>query len=203
MSYDIKVKFPKIEEDTQDKVNVQTREEQYYDQEYDEVLDLYSRYEREGYKVSATFKTEGDVDYRVIADTLEQSDVAYTASLKFQNNSNRGMYDDVQQIASITFQQGFDFDVAAVLKINEESTVDFDHENTWFSEDAVYQVKPKAKSKDLTELLPLYDRLIEAGYDVVFDIKPKSGITADDFAVRLAAYPAGTELTFKLKDAEF
>lgn len=57
MSYDIKVKFPKIEEDTQDKVNVQTREEQYYDQEYDEVLDLYSRYEREGYKVSATFKT--------------------------------------------------------------------------------------------------------------------------------------------------
>ena len=39
MSYDVKVKFPKIEEDSQDKVNVQTREEQYYDQDYDEVLD--------------------------------------------------------------------------------------------------------------------------------------------------------------------
>lgn len=203
MSYDVKVKFPKIEEDSQDKVNVQTREEQYYDQDYDEVLDLYGSFERQGYKVAVTFKTEGDVNYRDIANTLEQSDIAYRASLKFKNNSNKGLYDTVSTIASITLQQGFDFDVSATLKINEESTIDFDHENTWFSEDATYQVKPKAKSKDLAELIPLYERLTDAGFDVMFDIKPKAATSEDEFAVRLAAYPAGTEITFRLTDSEF
>ena len=133
-----------------------------------------------------------------------QTAYSFIPHTEFLNKSNRGSYDEVLPISQIAFQQGYDYEVGVTLKINDESTVDFDKESTWFSpEDAIYIVKPKVSGKHLNEMVPIYERLLDQGFDVTFDIKPSSAETDDDFSKQLSAYPEGTEITMVLSDAEY
>lgn len=178
-----------------------------------EVLDLYSEYERAGYTISARYKTpveQGQADQEVspfeIAEGLTKQGIDYKATIKVKNATP---YDDAKALAKLVIAHGYDVQVGATLKINEDSVVDFDHESTWVQEDgknAIYKVTPKASSKDANELKGLYDSLDQHGYEVTMDIKPDVKSTDDereDFANQLSIYPDGTEVTLTLKESEY
>ena len=204
MTYTVKTKFPKEITEREAKEIVNTHDESETNLEADDVLSLYAHYQQSGYNIKATFKLQDDAGPVTIASKLDENNIAYKATLKFLNKANRGSYDEVLPISQIAFQQGYDYEVAVTLKVNDESTVDFDKESTWFSPaDAIYIVKPKVSGKHLNEMIPIYESLLNKGFDVTFDIKPSSAETDDEFAQQLAAYPDGTEITMTLSDAEY
>lgn len=204
MTYTVKTKFPKEITAREAKEIVNTHDESETDLDAEDVLALYAQYQQSGYNIKAAFKLQEDADPVSIASKLDEHNIAYKATLKFVNKSNRGSYDEVLPISQIAFQQGYDYEVGVTLKVNDESTVDFDKESTWFSpEDAIYIVKPKVSGKQLNEMIPIYERLLDQGFDVTFDIKPSGAETDDDFAQQLNAYPDGTEITMTLSDAEY
>lgn len=204
MTYTVKTKFPKEITEREAKEIVNTHDESETNLDTEDVLSLYAHYQQSGYNIKATFKLQEDADPVTVASKLDEHDIAYKATLKFLNKANRGSYDEVLPISQIAFQQGYDYEVGVTLKINDESTVDFDKESTWFSpEDAIYIVKPKVSGKHLTEMIPIYERLLDQGVDVTFDIKPSSAETDDDFSKQLSAYPEGTEITMVLSDSEY
>ena len=85
-----------------------------------------------------------------------------------------GTYEDMIKVGKIIEQQGYDYDISIKLKVNENSPVDFEKENSWFdSEFAKYSVLPKAASQDIMDLKSLYDQLSEAYYKPEISLKAK------------------------------
>ena len=109
----------------------------------------------------------------------------------------------IHPVASIIENYGFDYDVAILLKINDESTVNFDREGTWMSPtDAEYQIKSKARTKNIAELQGLYESLANTNVTSEIIVTPKSPKVEDEVASILSLCQEGTVVKFTLKDAE-
>lgn len=207
MSYNIKTIYPK-DEQMNSKQNTYTttrKQELAGEKDYNDVLNMYETYQREGYEVTPAIAllddaNAEDVSPFEIAERLTKSGIDYKASLKVKNGSD---YTTAIKLARVIEQNAYDFQMDIKLKINEKSPVNIDKESTWMdSDNAVYKITPKATSTDIKELKNLYEKLEELGYTPTIDIKAKkkSG-DDDDFATQLLAYPEGANITFTLKDA--
>lgn len=208
MQYILKTSYPKEEAVEGKKLTERTFNEFINDLEEDEVIKQYEQFLIEGYSVSVTFQPPSyslqgeETDPFVIAKQFELAGISYKATLKVKAS---GTYEDMLKVGKLIEQQGYDYDISIKLKVNENSPVDFEKENSWFdSEFAKYSVLPKASSQDIMDLKSLYDQLSEAYYKP--EISLKSKVRKDDdetFATQLAAYPEGTVVSFKLKDATY
>lgn len=208
MQYILKTSYPKEEAVEGKKLTERTFNEFINDLEKDEVIKQYDQLLSEGYSVSVTFQPptyslQGEeTDPFVIAKQFELAGISYKATLKVKAS---GTYEDMLKVGKMIEQQGYDYDISIKLKVNENSPVDFEKENTWFdSEFAKYSVLPKASSQDIMDLKSLYDQLSEAYYKPEISLKAKVRKDDDEtFATQLAAYPEGTVVSFKLKDATY
>lgn len=171
------------------------------DMSIDEILELYQQFERQGYRVSTKIDTKDiDMDPFEFAENLERVGIGYTSTL---NIKDKGTYDMIHPVASIIENYGFDYDVVILLKINEESTVNFDREGTWMSPtDAEYQIKSKARTKNINELHGLYEALATTNVTSEIIVTPKSPKTEDEVASILSLCQEGTVVKFTLKDVE-
>lgn len=208
MQYILKTSYPKEEAVEGRKLTERTFNEFVSDLEQDEVIEQYEQLLAEGYSVSVTFQPptyslQGEeTDPFVIAEQFELAGISYKATLKLKAS---GTYEDMLKVGKMIEQQGYDYDISIKLKVNENSPVDFEKENSWFdSEFAKYSVLPKASSQDIMDLKSLYDQLSEAYYKPEISLKAKVRKDDDEtFATQLAAYPEGTVVSFKLKDAAY
>lgn len=206
MQYTLKTSYPKEEAVEGKKLTERTFNEFINDLEEDEVIKQYEQLLIDGYSVSVTFQPptyslQGEeTDPFVIARQFELAGISYKATLKVKAS---GTYEDMLKVGKMIEQQGYDYDISIKLKVNENSPVDFEKENSWFdSEFAKYSVLPKASSQDIMDLKSLYDQLSEAYYKPELSLKAKVRKDDDEtFATQLAAYPEGTVVSFKLKDA--
>ena len=140
------------------------------------------------------------IDPFEFANNLERAGINYTSTL---NIKDKGTYDMIHPVASIIENYGFDYDVAILLKINDESTVNFDREGTWMSPtDAEYQIKSKARTKNIAELQGLYESLANTNVTSEIIVTPKSPKVEDEVASILSLCQEGTVVKFTLKDAE-
>ena len=140
------------------------------------------------------------IDPFEFANNLERAGINYTSTL---NIKDKGSYDMIHPVASIIENYGFDYDVAILLKINDESTVNFDREGTWMSPtDAEYQIKSKARTKNIAELQGLYESLANTNVTSEIIVTPKSPKVEDEVASILSLCQEGTVVKFTLKDAE-
>ena len=171
------------------------------DMSLDEILELYRQFERQGYRVSTKIDTKDlMIDPFEFANNLERAGINYTSTL---NIKDKGTYDMIHLVASIIENYGFDYDVAILLKINDESTVNFDREGTWMSPtDAEYQIKSKARTKNIAELQGLYESLANTNVTSEIIVTPKSPKVEDEVASILSLCQEGTVVKFTLKDAE-
>ncbi len=208
MQYTLKTSYPKEEAVEGKKLTERTFNEFINDLEEDEVIKQYEQFLTEGYSVSVTFQPPSyslqgeETDPFVIARQFELAGISYKATLKVKAS---GTYEDMVKVGKMIEQQGYDYDISIKLKVNENSPVDFEKENSWFdSEFAKYSVLPKASSQDIMDLKSLYDQLSEAYYKLEISLKAKVRKDDDEtFATQLAAYPEGTVVSFKLKDAAY
>lgn len=208
MQYILKTSYPKEEAVEGRKLTERTFNEFVSDLEQDEVIEQYEQLLAEGYSVSVTFQPptyslQGEeTDPFVIAEQFELAGISYKATLKLKAS---GTYEDMLKVAKMIEQQGYDYDISIKLKVSENSPVDFEKESSWFdSEFAKYSVLPKASSQDVMDLKSLYDQLSEAYYKPEISLKAKVRKDDDEtFATQLAAYPEGTVVSFKLKDAAY
>ncbi|USI66756.1 hypothetical protein LMK05_05620 [Lactococcus petauri] len=208
MQYILKTSYPKEEAVEGRKLTERTFNEFVSDLEQDEVIEQYEQLLAEGYSVSVTFQPptyslQGEeTDPFVIAEQFELAGISYKATLKLKVS---GTYEDMLKVAKMIEHQGYDYDISIKLKVNENSPVDFEKESSWFdSEFAKYSVLPKASSQDIMDLKSLYDQLSEAYYKPEISLKAKVRKDDDEtFATQLAAYPEGTVVSFKLKDAAY
>lgn len=206
MQYILKTSYPKEEAIEGKKLTERTFNEFINDLEEDEVIKHYDQLLSEGYSVSVTFQPPSyslqgeETDPFVIAKQFELAGISYKATLKVKAS---GTYEDMVKVAKMIEQQGYDYSITVKLQINENSPVDFEKENSWFdSEFAKYSVLPKASSQDIMDLKSLYDQLSEAYYKPEISLKAKVRKDDDEtFATQLSAYPEGTVVSFKLKDA--
>lgn len=206
MEYTLKTSYPKEEAVEGKKLTERTFNEFINNLEEDEVIKQYEQLLLDGYSVSVTFQPptyslQGEeTDPFVIARQFELAGISYKATLKVKAS---GTYEDMLKVGKMIEQQGYDYDISIKLKVNENSPVDFEKENSWFdSEFAKYSVLPKASSQDIMDLKGLYDQLSEAYYKPEISLKAKVRKDDDEtFATQLAAYPEGTVVSFKLKDA--
>lgn len=206
MQYILKTSYPKEEAVEGRKLTERTFNEFVSDLDSDEVIKQYEQLLAEGYSVSVTFQPptyslQGEeTDPFVIAEQFELSGISYKATLKLKAS---GIYEDMVKVAKMIEQQGYDYDISIKMKVNENSPVDFEKESSWFDSEFVkYSVLPKASSQDIMDLKSLYDQLSEAYYKPVISLKAKVRKDDDEtFATQLAAYPEGTVVSFKLKDA--
>lgn len=171
------------------------------DMSLDEILELYRQFERQGYRVSTKIDTKDlMIDPFEFANNLERAGINYTSTL---NIKDKGTYDMIHPVASIIENYGFDYDVAILLKINDESTVNFDREGTWMSPtDAEYQIKSKARTKNIAELQGLYESLANTNVTSEIIVTPKSPKVEDEVASILSLCQEGTVVKFTLKDPE-
>ncbi|RKV93167.1 MAG: hypothetical protein D8H99_28770 [Streptococcus sp.] len=171
------------------------------DMSLDEILELYRQFERQGYRVSTKIDTKDlMIDPFEFANNLERAGINYTSTL---NIKDKGTYDMIHPVASIIENYGFDYDVAILLKINDESTVNFDREGTWMSPtDAEYQIKSKARTKNIAELQGLYESLANTNVTSEIIVTPKSPKVEDEVESILSLCQEGTVVKFTLKDAE-
>lgn len=171
------------------------------DMSLDEILELYRQFERQGYRVSTKIDTKDlMIDPFEFANNLERAGINYTSTL---NIKDKGTYDMIHPVASIIENYGFDYDVAILLKINDESTVNFDREGTWMSPtDAEYQIKSKARTKNIAELQGLYESLANTNVTSEIIVTPKSPKVEDEVESILSLCQEGTVVKFILKDAE-
>lgn len=208
MQYTLKTSYPKEEAVEGKKLTERTFNEFINDLEEDEVIKQYEQFLTEGYSVSVTFQPPSyslqgeETDPFVIARQFELAGISYKATLKVKAS---GTYEDMVKVGKMIEQQGYDYDISIKLKVNENSPVDFEKENSWFdSEFAKYSVLPKASSQDIMDLKSLYDQLSEAYYKPEISLKAKVRKDDDEtFATQLAAYPEGTVVSFKLKDVTY
>ena len=206
MQYILKTSYPKEEAVEGKKLTERTFNEFINDLEQNEVIKQYDQLLSEGYSVNVTFQPpmyslQGEeTDPFVIAEQFELAGISYKATLKLKAS---GTYEDMLKVTKMIEQQGYDYDISIKLKVNENSPVDFEKENSWFdSEFAKYSVLPKASSQDIMDLKSLYDQLSEAYYKPEISLKAKVRKDDDEtFATQLSAYPEGTVVSFKLKDA--
>lgn len=206
MQYTLKTSYPKEEAVEGKKLTERTFNEFINDLEEDEVIKQYEQLLTEGYSVSVTFQPPSyslqgeETDPFVIARQFELTGISYKATLKVKAS---GTYEDMLKVGKMIEQQGYDYDISIKLKVNENSPVDFEKESSWFdSEFAKYSVLPKASSQDIMDLKSLYNQLSEAYYKPEISLKAKVRKDDDEtFATQLAAYPEGTVVSFKLKDA--
>jgi len=199
MNLYVKINYPNVES-TGDLLTVEkcTKEG---DMSLDEILELYRQFERQGYRVSTKIDTKDlMIDPFEFANNLERAGINYTSTL---NIKDKGTYDMIHPVASIIENYGFDYDVAILLKINDESTVNFDREGTWMSPtDAEYQIKSKARTKNIAELQGLYESLANTNVTSEIIVTPKSPKVEDEVASILSLCQEGTVVKFTLKDAE-
>lgn len=174
------------------------------DMSLDEILELYRQFERQGYRVSTKIDTKDlMIDPFEFANNLERAGINYTSTLNIKDKGTYDMIHPVASIASIIENYGFDYDVAILLKINDESTVNFDREGTWMSPtDAEYQIKSKARTKNIAELQGLYESLANTNVTSEIIVTPKSPKVEDEVASILSLCQEGTVVKFTLKDAE-
>ena len=209
MNFYVKINYPNVES-TGELLTVEkcTKEG---DMTLDKILELYQQFERQGYRVVTKISTKDlELDPFEFAERLEREGISYNATLQIKDN---GTYDMIHPVATIkkaqkgdiiTFENyGFNYDVAILLKINEESTINFDRESTWMSPtDAEYQIKSKAKTKNIEELQGLYEALANTNVNSDILVTPKSPKLEEDVAILLALCPEGTVVQFSLKDSE-
>ena len=199
MNLYVKINYPNVES-TGDLLTVEkcTKEG---DMSLDEILELYRQFEQQGYRVSTKIDTKDlMIDPFEFANNLERAGINYTSTL---NIKDKGTYDMIHPVASIIENYGFDYDVAILLKINDESTVNFDREGTWMSPtDAEYQIKSKARTKNIAELQGLYESLANTNVTSEIIVTPKSPKVEDEVASILSLCQEGTVVKFTLKDAE-
>lgn len=171
------------------------------DMSLDEILELYRQFELQGYRISTKIDTKDiDIDPFKFAENLERVGIGYTSTL---NIKDKGTYDMIHPVASIIENYGFDYDVVILLKINAESTVNFDSEDTWMSPtDAEYQIKSKARTKNINELHGLYEALENTNVTSEIIVTPKSPKTDYEVMSILSLCQEGTVVKFTLKDAE-
>ncbi|MFP7215876.1 hypothetical protein SFB95_02850 [Lactococcus garvieae] len=208
MQYILKTSYPKEEDVEGRKLTERIFNEFVSDLEQEEVIKQYEQLLSKGYSVSVTFQPptyslQGEeTDPFVIAEQFELAGINYKATLKLKAS---GTYEDMLKVGKMIEQQGYDYDISIKLKVNENSPVDFEKESSWFdSEFAKYSVLPKASSQDIMDLKSLYDQLSEAHYKPVISLKAKVRKDDDEtFVAQLAAYPEGTVVSFKLKDATY
>lgn len=207
MGYEVSVNYPKDEQMNSDArtFTVTSKTEILGELDTGDVISLYNNLERAGYVVTPTFTTTDESNEDAspfdIANELAELGIDYKATLKCKN---KGTYDEAQILVRLINAHGFDAEVDVKLKIHDESSVDFDKNNTWMdSTYTSYKVTPKAASTDANDLMGLYDTLQEKGYDVSIDIKPKKSTDeSSDFPTQLSAYPESTNIKFTLKDSD-
>lgn len=199
MNFYVKINYPNVES-TGELLTVEkcTKEG---DMTLDEILELYQQFERQGYRVVTKISTKDlELDPFEFAERLEREGISYNATLQIKD---KGTYDMIHPVATIIENYGFNYDVAILLKINEESTINFDRESTWMSPtDAEYQIKSKAKTKNIEELQGLYEALANTNVNSDILVTPKSPKLEEDVAILLALCPEGTVVQFSLKDSE-
>lgn len=207
MGYNISVSYPKDEQMNSDArtFTVTSKTEILGEMDASDVISLYMNLERAGYGITPSFATTDESADEVspfdIANELSKRGIEYKATLKCKNN---GTYDEAKTLVRLIHAHGFDVEVDVKLKIHDDSSVDFDKNNTWMdSTHTTYKVTPKAASTDAIELMGLYDTLQDKKYDVSINIKPKKSTDeSSDFPTQLSAYPDKTTIKFTLKDSD-
>lgn len=203
--FTVKTSFPVDQTPGDDKVVTTKKTEILSDVDVPVAVKLYNSYLTAGYKVSyslASAEADEEVDPFTLAEKLTKQGVDYVASLKV---STKGDYETMLPAIHAVEGAGFDLNVTVTLKVNDKTTINLDHPDSWDSSDAVYKLSPKAKSVDIDDLKGLYDNLVAKGFDAEITIKPKidkDAEPAESFAAQLSVYPDGTDLAFNLKQAE-
>ncbi|MDR0300662.1 MAG: hypothetical protein LBI13_11390 [Streptococcaceae bacterium] len=207
MAYQLKITYPREESATDNRTTERTVHEYLEELEIDDVIQEYEKCLTKGYSVATTF-TPPEVDAKgaepdpfAIASEFVRTGIVYKATLKLKAT---GSYEQMSKIAKIIEQEGYDYDIAVKLKVNENSPVDFEKESSWFdSQYAKYTINPKASTEDINELKALYDLLVEAKQEVKINLKAKVKKDDDEsFATQLAAYPDETLISLRLTDAD-
>nr|DAQ00269.1 MAG TPA: hypothetical protein [Caudoviricetes sp.] len=206
MTYQLKVIYPKQESVEPNKFTERSHNEFFEEVSAEDAIKTYKMLLLNGYSISTSFTPpeiveDENFDAFIVAENLELAGLPYTATIKLKSKTD---YERAQEIAKIVASQGFDYDITAKLKINENSPVDFDKESTWFdSEYAKYSVLPKAKSYDIMDLKSLYDTLLEMNLEVSIGLKMRTKKDNDEvFEQQLDSYPDDTLIILKLKDAD-
>lgn len=208
MTYQVKTVYPKEESVKDNKFTERTFNEFIEDVDSTEVIDIYNSLLSQGYSVTASFNpadidSDGEVlDVFEIAKKLELAGIPYKATLKLKKAE--GDYELMLKLAKAIESYGYDFDFVLKGKVNEHSTIDFEKQKSWFDPDfSKFEIKPKVKSDDINELKSLYDLLVKDNYNVSIGLVAKVKKDDDEaFSAQLDSYPDGTEVVFKLKDAE-
>lgn len=200
MTYQLTIKYPKLEERIDEKDSVTNKKETMTEISKEEILELYQEFTRAGYTVKVDFKTENafdEFDVFQMAHVLETNGIDYKATLKFLDKTNKGDYDTIAIIAQIIERYGFDYTVSSKLPVNEKSEINFDKEDTWFGPSAQYTLTPSIRVKSASEFKSLAEELNQHA-TVTGIIKTKQ---TDDQILYLCLdhYPAGTEVTLTLK----
>lgn len=209
--YSIKTKFPKEEvmDNTGSKFVTTSKQEQISVDTAGDVIELYNQY-ASAYAVTVSIAApeqadgeESDVSPFEIAEELTKNGIDYKATLKIKNGQS---FEEATELINAIDASGFEYTADIKLKINDATTANIRHVDTWTEDDTtVVKLTPKASSIDINELKPLFDKLTELELEPTIDIKPKAKSTddeANDFAAQLSAYPDGSEITFTLKDGE-
>ena len=207
MTYAIKIVYPKEEAVEDKKMTERTFHEYIDDVETDEVIQNYKSLLSQGYSIKASFlppvlsEKGKKLDAFAIAKKFELAGIPYSAVLKLKAS---GDYEAMSKVATIIEREGFDFEFTVKGKVNENSTIDFAKESTWFDKDfSKFDIKPKIKSSDIADLKSVYDSLVKEKYEVSISLTPKAKKDNDDaFANQLVSYPDETLVIFKLADAE-
>ncbi|MCT0449330.1 hypothetical protein [Lactococcus lactis] len=207
MTFQSKIIHPKEEEVKENKLTELMLNEFIEELSREEIIAQYEGLLTKGFSVNVVFQppmleSEGEeVDVFEIAKQFELAGIPYKATLKLKVS---GDYEYISKLAKLVEQQGFDYGVTASLIINENSTIDFEKESSWFDPDfAKYKLTPKASSQDINDLKTLYDELKKEHCKVSIDIKAKVKKDDDEsFVNQFTAYPDGTLVTFKLSDAD-
>ncbi|WDA67448.1 hypothetical protein [Lactococcus lactis] len=208
MTFQSKIIYPKEEEQKENRLTELMHNEYGEELTREDIITQYEGLLVKGFSVNATFQPpklenagEEEADIFEIAQQLELAGIPYKANLKLQAS---GEYEFISKIAKLVEQQDFDYRVTADLTINEDSTIDFEKESSWFDpEFAKYKLIPKASSQDINDLKTLYDELKKEHCKVSIDIKAKVKKDDDEnFVNQFTAYPDGTLVTFKLSDAD-
>ena len=129
MTYQLTIKYPKLEERIDEKDSVTNKKETMTEISKEEILELYQEFTRAGYVVKVDFKTENafdEFDVFQMAHIFETNRIDYKATLKFLDKTNKGNYDTIATIAGIIERYGFDYTVSSKLPVNKKSEINFD-----------------------------------------------------------------------------
>ena len=146
-------KFPNEETNKDQKIN-EIKRTTFEDLTEDAVLSRYEQHLNQGYNVGIKF-SDAAKSAKDLASGFAVRGIDYTVTLKLKT---KGPYELIKNLALLFESRDFDYVLSANLNVNNESTVNINHPDSWTTNiDAIYDIKPKVKVNTYAELQGLLD----------------------------------------------